>query len=161
MLACAIPISIELQFAKHLPSMTFLFRVALGWTSARVARRTWAEFARGGYGLKNVCEFLGYDFAHHDALEDAKAAAQVLLAPWRKRTLMLPGGSIGWSDRYSHPQCHSNPESLGMVSGRISLRRSAGFTGASRFPVVRLRTWLLRSDALLQMALQRKPPSWL
>ena len=43
--------------------------------SARVARRTWAEFAWRGYGLGNVCKFLGYHFTPHDALEDAKAAA--------------------------------------------------------------------------------------
>jgi len=48
--------------------------------SARVARRAWQEFARKGYGLYNVCNTLGYDFKHHDALEDAKAAAHILLA---------------------------------------------------------------------------------
>ena len=48
--------------------------------SARVARRTWKECAWKGYGLYNVCKILGYDFKHHDALEDAKAAAHILLA---------------------------------------------------------------------------------
>ena len=48
--------------------------------SARVARRTWAEFAYSGYGLDNVCKKLGYEFKHHDALEDAKAAGHILLA---------------------------------------------------------------------------------
>lgn len=48
--------------------------------SARVARRTWPELAGRGYGLKNVCSHLGYDFAHHDALEDAKAAGFILNA---------------------------------------------------------------------------------
>lgn len=47
--------------------------------SAQVARRAWKEFARKGYGLSNVSEFLGYDFQHHDALEDAKAAGNILL----------------------------------------------------------------------------------
>lgn len=37
-----------------------------------------------GYGLENVCSTLGYEFAHHDALEDAKAAAHVLLAAIEK-----------------------------------------------------------------------------
>src|ERR1035441_9649885 len=55
------------------PSCTWL-------DSARVARRAWEQFASGGYGLDNVCSFLGYKFAHHDALEDAKAAAHVLLS---------------------------------------------------------------------------------
>jgi DNA polymerase III subunit epsilon len=48
--------------------------------SARVARRAWKEFAWKGYGLYNVCKALDYDFKHHDALEDAKAAAHILLA---------------------------------------------------------------------------------
>lgn len=48
--------------------------------SARVARRAWKEFAWSGYGLANVCNKIGYTFKHHDALEDAKASAQVLLA---------------------------------------------------------------------------------
>lgn len=48
--------------------------------SAHVARRTWKEFAWGGYGLQNVCATIGYKFKHHDALEDAKAAGHILLA---------------------------------------------------------------------------------
>jgi len=48
--------------------------------SARVARRTWQECAWKGYGLEKVCRIIGYDFKHHDALEDAKAAANVVLA---------------------------------------------------------------------------------
>ena len=47
--------------------------------SARVARRTWKEFAWSGYGLVNVCNKFGYTFKNHDALEDAKASAYVLL----------------------------------------------------------------------------------
>ena len=65
-------------------------RAAARWTvsppactwldSATVTRRTWAQFVRRGYGLANVCEHIGYEFQHHDALEDAKAAGQVVLA---------------------------------------------------------------------------------
>ena len=47
--------------------------------SARVARRTWNDLANG-YGLSNVCKMIGYEFNHHDALEDAKAAGHILLA---------------------------------------------------------------------------------
>lgn len=47
--------------------------------TARVARRAWEQFAYGGYRLKNVCKFLDFTFLHHDALEDAKAAAWILL----------------------------------------------------------------------------------
>jgi DNA polymerase III subunit epsilon len=48
--------------------------------SARVARRAWQECAHRGYGLADVCMRIGYTFKHHDALEDAKAAGEVLLA---------------------------------------------------------------------------------
>ena len=48
--------------------------------SARVVRRTWKDLAWGGYGLAKVCQRLGYEFKHHDALEDAKAAGYVLIA---------------------------------------------------------------------------------
>jgi DNA polymerase-3 subunit epsilon len=57
--------------------------------SARVARRTWQEFSQSGYGLASVCAALGYQFAHHDALEDAKAAAHILLAAIAKTGLSV------------------------------------------------------------------------
>lgn len=52
--------------------------------SARVVRRTWKDLAWKGYGLANVCNRIGYEFQHHDALEDAKAAGYVLLAAIRE-----------------------------------------------------------------------------
>lgn len=48
--------------------------------TAKVARRCWNEFAYKGYGLANVCEKLNYSFKHHDALEDAKASAHILIS---------------------------------------------------------------------------------
>lgn len=59
--------------------------------SARVARRTWPECANRGYGLADVCRRIGYEFQHHNALEDAKAAAQVLLAAMAETGLDLEG----------------------------------------------------------------------
>lgn len=47
--------------------------------TARVVRRAWPDkFATTGYGLRNVAKFLGIAFKHHDALEDARAAGEVL-----------------------------------------------------------------------------------
>jgi DNA polymerase-3 subunit epsilon len=124
-------VAIRQAFTKYdlpVPSCTWL-------DSARVARRTWAEFARGGYGLKNVCEFLGYDFSHHDALEDAKAAAQVLLAAMAKTDLDV----AGWLNRVERPIFSSptsqqpgiardgNPE--GSLYGEVLV-----FTGALSIP---------------------------
>lgn len=48
--------------------------------SAKVARRTWEKFAYHGYGLANIADYLHIEFKHHDALEDARAAGQILLA---------------------------------------------------------------------------------
>lgn len=53
--------------------------------TAKVARRCWNEFAYKGYGLANVCEKLGYSFNHHDALEDAKASAYILLSAIKEK----------------------------------------------------------------------------
>lgn len=48
--------------------------------SAKVARRAWPdEFAKSGYGLANVADHIGYEFNHHDALEDAIAAGMVIM----------------------------------------------------------------------------------
>lgn len=79
--------------------------ISCSWLdSARVARRTWEECAYSGYGLKNVCNIIGYEFNHHDALEDAKAAAQVLLAAMEIEGLNLDE----WVKRVEQP---INPES--------------------------------------------------
>lgn len=47
--------------------------------TARVARRTWPDVARRGYGLSSLAQRFGIDFKHHDALEDARAAGIILL----------------------------------------------------------------------------------
>lgn len=59
--------------------------------SARVARRAWADCARSGYGLADLCRRIGYEFQHHNALEDAKAAGHVLLAAMAETGLDLDG----------------------------------------------------------------------
>ncbi len=47
--------------------------------TAKVARRAWSEFSRSGYGLKNLASSFEIRFEHHDALEDARAAGEILL----------------------------------------------------------------------------------
>ena len=103
--------------------------------SARVARRTWEEFAWRGYGLYNVCKRLGYDFKHHDALEDAKAAGQILLAAIDHSGLNLEE----WFERVKRPidpnntdygqtiKRDGNPE--GTLYGEVLV-----FTGALEIP---------------------------
>ncbi|HRQ36956.1 MAG TPA: exonuclease domain-containing protein [Chloroflexota bacterium] len=47
--------------------------------TARVVRRTWQEFRSSGYGLANVAKEFNIDFEHHNAVEDARAAGEILL----------------------------------------------------------------------------------
>ncbi|CUH51663.1 3'-5' exonuclease [Shimia marina] len=48
--------------------------------SVKVARKAWPEFrGNGGHGLAHLKEALGLSFHHHDAGEDARAAAEVVL----------------------------------------------------------------------------------
>lgn len=103
--------------------------------SARVARRTWKQFATSGYGLQNLCDHIGYEFAHHDALEDAKAAAQVMLAAMQTTGLTVED----WLRRVQQPidpsaaaaasriRREGNPE--GPLFGEVMV-----FTGALQMP---------------------------
>jgi DNA polymerase-3 subunit epsilon len=80
------------KWQVHPPNCTWL-------DSARVARRAWVELAQSGYGLANVCKRLGYKFKHHDALEDAKAAGQIMVAAMAKTRLDVDG----WLSRVRQP----------------------------------------------------------
>lgn len=103
--------------------------------SARIARRTWEEFSWSGYGLANICNKIGYEFKHHDALEDAKASGQVLLAAIDKTGLDIDA----WLTRVKQPIDPDN------VSSGAALKRDGNpvgslygevlvFTGALEIP---------------------------
>lgn len=66
--------------------------------SVKVARQTWKDLAQG-YGLPALCDKIGYEFKHHDALEDAKAAGYVLLAAMQESRLDLEA----WINRVNLP----------------------------------------------------------
>jgi len=72
---------------------------ALWLDSAKVARRAWKECAWSAYGLSNVCKIIGYNFKHHDALEDAKASGQVLMSAIEKTGLDIDS----WIKRVRQP----------------------------------------------------------
>ena len=81
-------------------------RLDVRWldTSA-VVRKTWTQFSRRGYKLDNIAEYLGITFQHHDALEDAHAAAQVLL-----RAIEETGVSV--EEWYARTQSDHRPPAL-------------------------------------------------
>ncbi len=102
--------------------------------SARVTRRSWEELAWSGYGLANVAEKIGYTFKHHNALEDAKAAGQILLAAIEKSGIDLSS----WLKRVNQPidpstasanlhKINGNPD--GQLYGEVLV-----FTGALEIP---------------------------
>jgi DNA polymerase-3 subunit epsilon len=67
--------------------------------SARVVRRAWKQFSHKGYGIKRACGEFGYEFKHHDALEDAKAAAFLL-----NKAIEVTGIPLGdWPTRVTKP----------------------------------------------------------
>ena len=103
--------------------------------SARVARRAWKECAWSRYRLSKVCEIIGYKFKHHDALEDAKASGQVLIAAIKKTGLDLNS----WLKRVNQP---IDPSS---TSSKAAIKRDGNpqgelygevlvFTGALEIP---------------------------
>jgi DNA polymerase III subunit epsilon len=118
------------KYGVECPSCTWL-------DSARVVRRTWPErYARAGYGLANVAADLGIHYLAHDALEDARAAGEILLHAIRAAGLSVDD----WLTRvrqpiYPHsssagrrlPDYDQNPE--GPLYGEVIC-----FTGALEVP---------------------------
>ncbi len=67
--------------------------------SARVARRTWKQFAYSGYRLSNLAEELEIKFHHHDALEDARTAGEILIKAINETGLEISE----WLERVKKP----------------------------------------------------------
>ncbi len=78
-----------------------LERLQVVWLdSAKVARRAWPEkYGQRGYGLKNIAEDLKIVFRHHDALEDARAVAEILLSACASAEIDIEG----WLRRVNRP----------------------------------------------------------
>ena len=99
--------------------------------SARVSRRAWAQFARRGYGLADIAAHCGVVFRHHDALEDARAAGQVLL-----RAISETGLNVeDWLTRADQPidPQGSRPRRSGNPDGEL-FGEVVVFTGALSIP---------------------------
>lgn len=62
--------------------------------SVGVERRSWPELqGNGGHGLASLKAHLGLRFEHHDAGEDARAAAEVVLMAERGEQVVVNGRS--------------------------------------------------------------------
>lgn len=97
--------------------------------SARVARRAWPDkYAVRGYGLANVASDLGITFRHHDAGEDARVAAEILLRACEAAALDLKG----WIGRVAlpiHPETAAPIRREGNPEGPL-YGETIAFTGA-------------------------------
>ena len=89
--------------------------------SARIARRAWPErYGQRGYGLKKIARDLDISFRHHDALEDARAAAEIVL-----RACAATNTDIeGWLLRVGRPITGSSSSST------LSTKRERNVDGA-------------------------------
>jgi len=106
--------------------------IEISWLdSAKVARRAWPQFSKKGYGLKNVAKHIGYEFNHHDALEDAKASGHILLEAIKASNLNVSDWkvkaskpiNIESSSSKSDTNRNGNPQ--GLLYGEVIV-----FTGA-------------------------------
>ncbi len=110
-----------------------LQHIACKWLdSARVARRTWSQFAYSGYGLKNIANELGITFKHHDALEDAEVAGLILLKAIETTSI----GLSEWLSKVESPISSTVDEPIkfeGDPSGKM-YGETLVFTGTLNLP---------------------------
>ena len=118
-----------------------LSEVKVTWLDCtRVVRRAWPdEYGKKGWALKRVAANLGIKFSHHDAGEDATAAAKVMLAAieatgcdiecWLQRV----EGPINGEKRSSSRGTAANIRRVGNPDGPF-VGETIAFTGALRMP---------------------------
>ncbi|PQO24902.1 hypothetical protein C2I36_00470 [Rhodobacteraceae bacterium WD3A24] len=97
--------------------------------SVSVARRAWPELkGNGGHGLGSLKTHLGLSFEHHDAGEDARAAAEVVLHAESARVApasVIPGGGANKVDGIPHT---SSASSIAVTSSSPKDEIAEGFS---------------------------------
>jgi DNA polymerase III subunit epsilon len=76
--------------------------------TSRVVRRAWPAFAQSGYGLANVAKHFKLAFEHHNAIEDARIAGEILLKAVAETGLSVEQ----WVERVNQP---INPLTAGPI----------------------------------------------
>jgi DNA polymerase III epsilon subunit-like protein len=95
--------------------------------TACVARRAWTEFSRRGYGLASICASIGYNFNHHDALEDANAVerhiypVEMVLRIDVSFPLLRQRAALKLSDANLTDRCHVRIRGLDIDSNKHHL----------------------------------------
>lgn len=114
-----------------------LDQLQVAWLdSARIARRAWPDrYGARGWGLANISKDLGISFRHHDAQEDARAAAHIVLRACRDTGLDIEAWlqRLQQSIRPSHPSLgvkrEGNPDGelyghAVVFTGRLAIPRA-------------------------------------
>jgi DNA polymerase-3 subunit epsilon len=112
-------------------------RLNVAWLdSARIARRAWPErYVQKGYGLAAIACDLGIEFGHHDAGEDARVAAEIVIRASKKMCLSIEDwlieagqhGRTGISRKFDPIRRNGNKE--GALFGEVLV-----FTGSLQIP---------------------------
>ena len=101
--------------------------------SSMIVRRAWPErYGQRGYSLKNVAKDLAISFKHHNALEDARVAAEIVLRACADTQTDIED----WLPRVTRPTFASTSRATRRRNGDISTskaaRRRDGDTSTSR-----------------------------
>ena len=123
--------------------------------SAKIVRRAWPEkYARRGWGLKSVAQDLGIEFRHHDALEDATAAARIVRHVCEDSGLDIDG----WLQRVRRPISSSSFSSIekdGNVEGHLNGEKVV-FTGSLAVPRRQAADWAANAGCDVDGVVTRK-----
>ena len=70
-----------------------LEQLQVAWLdSAKISRLAWPDkYSQSGYALKNIAKDLGISFRHHEALEDARVAAEIVMRACAVRNTDIKG----------------------------------------------------------------------
>ena len=97
--------------------------------SVHVARAAWPELrGNGGHGLANLKKHLGLTFEHHDAGEDARAAAEVVL----RAEGVQPGAAQGLVQANGNP--NSDAEDFDVIDDSEDIAIAVREVGAAPMP---------------------------
>jgi len=101
----------------------YSFDEATWLDSAQVVRRAWPDrYGKVGYGLKSVAGDFGITFEHHDAGEDARAVAEIIIRASVEHSIDV----AGWAERVRKPIAGN---ASGKSGGRADLRRDGNVDG--------------------------------
>lgn len=99
--------------------------------SARVVRRQWEQFRQSGYSLSNIAEYLEIKYKAHDAVDDARAAGEVVvkameqsgqsIQEWLERAYKRQTGNVNYA-REGNPDGPFFGETI-VFTGALSLPR--------------------------------------